>query len=239
VIGEGGRVPISRSLRGVGAPWAAWAPWAAVDLPESEQSPDRIRRVVDEVLSRPEFADAQPSLLARVLGWLGEQLTRFLSVLAGNELGQVAFALVLAVAVAVIVAGLMVFGRRIRRSGGAPGEATVGSGGRSGDEWRSLAEEAESVGDHRTATRCRYRGLVADFAGAGWLEEIPGRTSGQYRRTVERHVPAAGEAFARATEVFERTWYGRVRSTGEDVRAVERAAGEALEAARGRVRAGA
>lgn len=209
---------------------------AAVELPANGRDPEQIRRVVEDVLSRPEFADAQPSLFQRVLGWLGQQLARFLSLVGESGLGQVAFALVLGLSLAAIVVGLVLFARRVRRSGTAPGAATVGSGGRSGQEWRTLASDAEGDGDHRVAVRCRYRALVADFAEAGWVEEIPGRTSGQYRRAVEQDVPTAGAAFARATEVFERAWYGSTETTAEDTRVIKQAASEAYSNARGRAK---
>src|SRR6266508_4274462 len=48
----------------------------------------------------------------------------------------------------------------------------------------------------------------------GVVAEVPGRTSGEYRGEVSRNLPNASEAFAGATEVFDRAWYGR-QPTGE------------------------
>jgi hypothetical protein len=47
------------------------------------------------------------------------------------------------------------------------------------------------------------------------VEEVPGRTSGEYRGEVGRNLPTSADAFAGATELFERAWYGR-RPTGAD-----------------------
>ncbi|HJU00766.1 MAG TPA: DUF4129 domain-containing protein, partial [Actinomycetes bacterium] len=55
----------------------------------------------------------------------------------------------------------------------------------------------------------RYRALVADLAARGLVEEVPGRTAGEYRREIGRAAPAASADFAGATELFEVAWYGR------------------------------
>jgi hypothetical protein len=47
------------------------------------------------------------------------------------------------------------------------------------------------------------------LAARGLVEEVPGRTAGEYRREVGRAVPAAAADFAGATELFEVAWYGR------------------------------
>src|SRR6266542_53909 len=55
--------------------------------------------------------------------------------------------------------------------------------------------------------------LLAGLASRGVVEEAAGRTAGEYRGEVGRNLPGAAEAFAGATELFERAWYGR-RPTG-------------------------
>ncbi len=80
--------------------------------------------------------------------------------------------------------------------------------GRSSRDWLVEAAEHEAAGRRRDAVRCRYRALLADLAAAGLVEEIAGRTSGEYLAAVESDVPAAAEAFADATRRFELAWYG-------------------------------
>jgi hypothetical protein len=63
--------------------------------------------------------------------------------------------------------------------------------------------------------RCRYRALVADLAGRGLVDEVPGRTTGEYRAEVGENVPRVAPEFAGATELFEAAWYGN-RPTGEE-----------------------
>jgi hypothetical protein len=82
-------------------------------------------------------------------------------------------------------------------------------------EWRAEAEAHETAGRWRPALRCRYRALVADLASRGLVEEVPGRTTGEYRRQVDAAVPDVAPAFDGATLLFEGAWYGG-RDTGAD-----------------------
>ena len=54
-------------------------------------------------------------------------------------------------------------------------------GARTAAQWRAEAAAHDAAGRWREALRCRYRALVAELAGRGLVEEIPGRTSGEYR----------------------------------------------------------
>jgi Domain of unknown function (DUF4129) len=143
-----------------------------------------------------------------VIDWLLEMIGRLLGALAGSGaggiLGLVLLALVL-VGVGVLVAR---FSRGLTPS---PEVAAVVPGGRrrTAAEWRAEAEARERVGAWREAVRFRYRALVADLAARGLVEEVPGRTAGEYRREVGRTAPAAAPDFAGATELFEVAWYGR------------------------------
>jgi len=89
---------------------------------------------------------------------------------------------------------------------------------RSAAEWRAEAAAHEAAGRWRDALRCRYRALVAELAGRGLVEEIPGHTSGEYRQDVKVVFPAASVAFDGATDLFEQAWYGD-RPTGRDEQA--------------------
>jgi hypothetical protein len=75
-------------------------------------------------------------------------------------------------------------------------------------EWLADAAACEARSDWRGALRCRYRALVADLAQRGLVEEIAGRTTGEYRAAVAETLPASADLFAGATELFELAWYG-------------------------------
>ena len=172
------------------------------------RDPQQVREVVREVLSRPEFRPPQRSLTERLFDWVLELIGRLLAALggsgAGGIVGLVLLALVL-VGVGVLVAR---FSRGLTPSAEVAAAVPVGRR-RSAAQWRADAEAQERVGAWREAVRSRYRALVADLAARGLVEEVPGRTAGEYRREVGRAVPAAAADFAGATELFEVAWYGR------------------------------
>lgn len=185
----------------------------ALDLPVPSRDPSEVHRAVDEVLSRPEFRPAARPLLDRILSWaltrLGELLASLTATTAGSVIGVALF-----VAILVVLALLATrFARTMSRSPEVEA-AIVSLPRRSAAEWRAEAEAHELAGEWRQAVRCRYRALVAELSSRGIVEEVPGRTSGEYRGEVDRNLPGAAEAFASATEVFDRAWYGR-RPTAE------------------------
>jgi len=174
--------------------------------------PDRdrqqVREVVREVLSRPEFRPPPRSLTERLLDWVLEAVGRLLAALGGTGAGGIVGLVLLAL----VLLGVGVLAARFSRGLTPSPEvaAAVPAGRRrSAAEWRADAEAQERVGAWREAVRSRYRALVADLAARGLVEEVPGRTAGEYRRQVGRAVPAAAADFAGATELFEVAWYGR------------------------------
>lgn len=77
-------------------------------------------------------------------------------------------------------------------------------------DWRHQADEHRRAGRYREALRCRYRALVGDLARRGWIDEIPGRTTGEHRRQVREVTPAASPAFDAVAELFDGAWYGHL-----------------------------
>jgi hypothetical protein len=193
---------------------------ARADLPAPTRDPDQVRRVVREVLARPEFRPPTRSLFTRILDWILELIGRLLAVLGQSAAGSVVGLLLL---VAIVVAvGLAVarFSRAVTRSAEVAA-AVPAAPRRSAADWSAEAEAHERAGEWRQAVRCRYRSLVAELAARGLLDEVPGRTAGEYRGEVGRRVPTAAADFAGVTELFEVAWYGR-RPTGADQAALLR-----------------
>jgi uncharacterized protein DUF4129 len=147
------------------------------------RDPQQVREVVREVLSRPEFRPPQRSLTERLFDWVLELIGRLLAALGGSGAGGIVGLILLAL----VLAGVGVLAARFSRG-------------------LTPSPEVEAV-------RSRYRALVADLAARGLVEEVPGRTAGEYRRQVGRALPEAATDFAGATELFEVAWYGR-SSTG-------------------------
>jgi hypothetical protein len=184
-----------------------------LDLPAPQRDPQEIHRAVDQVLSRPEFRSAARPLLDQVWTWLVTKLGELLASLGTTTAGSIIGSVVFVVILALLALAAARFARTMTRSPEV--DAAIAAVPRRGAaEWRAEAESHEAAGAWRQAVRCRYRALVADLASRGVFEDVPGRTSGEYRSEVGRNLPDAAEAFAGATEVFDQAWYGR-RPTGE------------------------
>ena len=178
------------------------------DLPVPGRDPEQVREAVREVLSRPEFRPPDRPLAQRLFDLLLELIGRLLAALGGSGAGGIVGLVLLAL----VLVGVGVLAARFSRGLTPSPEvlaAVPGGPRRSAAAWRAEAEAHERAGAWREAVRSRYRALVADLASAGLVEEVPGRTAGEYRREVGRAVPDAAADFAGATELFEVAWYGR------------------------------
>jgi hypothetical protein len=200
---------------------------AELTLPAPTVDGETARRTVEEVLGRPEYAGLEPGWWDRVTEGLRRAVGVIFDGLQGTGAGS---ALGWIVLVALLVgAGWLVWRwARTLRGDGAAGLATAEDVGRSPAAWLDDAAAHEAAGRWRDAVRCRYRALVARLAEAGRLEEVPGRTAGEYLAAVRADHPAGAEPFAAATAVFEQAWYGAGEVTDDDVAAVRDAADAVL-----------
>lgn len=198
-------------------------------------TPEQIREAVRDVLSRAEYAQAssEESLIDRGLGWLLEGLGRLLARLsgfgggAGSWLGAAGLVLLTALLVALTVRVV----RRFRSSSVAD-PVVDGPTGRRPRDWGEEAVAHARNGELREALRCRYRETVALLADAGYIDEIPGRTTGEYLAAASEALPAATDAFGRLTRAFEKAWYGRRAVDAEGYAAAEAAQREVIDAGR-------
>ena len=178
-----------------------------VALPVPEAGPDRVRALIDDILARPELVPEPRSLRQRAQDWVLERLAEVVDALLGAGAGgPVGWAVVAAVTVLAVVAAVRL-SRRLR------GDPVVVAAGRvdprrSPVDWRVDAAAHAAAGEWRAALRCRWRALVADLAGRGLVDEVPGRTAGEYRRQLAAASPAVGPDFDAATDLFEAAWYG-------------------------------
>lgn len=200
------------------------------DLPVPATSPADARAIADSVLSRQEFADAQPRWWERILRVLSDWWVDLVDAVGGGGRGSVIGLVVLLGVVAAAVFVVLRLTRGMRRDPGVDMALDVGIG-RTTRDWVDEALEHEARGRWRDAVRCRYRALLADLAAAGLIDEIAGRTAGEYLAAVRNDVPPAGDAFAEVTRRFEAAWYGQGTTTGDDVAAFRQAAGHVAGAA--------
>ena len=183
------------------------------DLPPPDITAGEAGRRIDEILARAEFQRQEPTLLERARDWVFEQLDRLISTFLSGDRGAVVAWIGLAVGAAAAAYFVVRMARGIQRE--PEGYALeFREPRRTAAEWRAEAESHERAGEWRLALRCRYRALLAELATRGLVEEIPGRTTGEYRGDVSVAVPAVASDFSVATELFELAWYGD-RPTGE------------------------
>jgi hypothetical protein len=202
----------------------------AGDLPAPTRDPERVREAVREVLARPEFRPPDRTLLQRAFDWLVEQAGRLLAELGASGAGGIVGLAVLALA----LLGIGLLAARFSRGMTPSPEvraAVAGAPRRPAADWRAEAEAHERAGAWRPAVRCRYRALVAELAARGLVDEVPGRTAGEYRREVRRNLPAAATDFAGATELFELAWYGRGETGAREATRVRELSGRVLQRA--------
>lgn len=205
-------------------------------LPEPDFDPDEARRVVEDVLARAEYAGLEPGLLQRALDRVLTQIGRGLSALEGTGFGTALGILVLLAALA--LGGWLVvrFLGGVRRDPG--GDVTVADEvGRSPTDWLAQAQRHEREGRLREAVRARYRGLVAALSAMGIVEEMPGRTTGEYLDEVRRQAPGAASPFVAVIRAFEEAWYGDADLTAGDLQGVRDAEAAVMEKARSRAAA--
>jgi hypothetical protein len=185
--------------------------------------PDRPRRLLEEVLARPEFqgGGSSPSwlddFLARLFGggaagvpdWLGAGVT---------------VAIVLAAA-ALVVYLLSEGGARRARGTAAP--ATEGDpSAPAAEPARALyrrGEEAARAGRHAEAVVLLFRAMVARLVERGLLLADPSRTNREHLRDLRRR-PREAEAVRSVLPAFERVRYGAAAAGREDAQLAARAA---------------
>lgn len=202
-------------------------------LPAYDVDTERIGPVVRGVLERPEFQQPEPGLLERLQRVVLEALADVLrDVLTEGRADLIGWA----IAAVAIVALVVLSARFLRgtRARGAPGDddGTAPHRPRPPAAWLEEAARHARAGRVRQASRCRYRGLVAELERRGLLEDRPGRTVGEETRALRGRRPAVAVPFADAAEVFQRAWYGPQEPHQDDLERLGQLCERVLEVAR-------
>ena len=183
--------------------------WAAAQelLPPSQQDPEEVRDEIERILNQPEYREPPRPIFQRIMDWISERMADLLAdILGGGR--AVVIGWVISAVVALVVGYLLLRFVLSLRGDPARREAAMADPRRPAEDWVAEAERYEAAGEWRQALRCRYRALVAQLAARGLVEEIPGRTAGEYRLEVAENLPSAAQPFAAATLMFEEAWYG-------------------------------
>ena len=176
---------------------------------------DEARQRADEILARPEFRPPEQTLLQRALDWVDETIRSVLSTLLTGSAGSIIAWVVLALFIVVVV---VVASRVLRTVQSVPTHHVEHDArqARTALDWAREADACEREGKWKEGLRCRYRALVAALIERDMLRDVPGRTTGEFRRELGEHAPSeAVAAFDEATDLFEAAWYGD-RPTGAD-----------------------
>jgi hypothetical protein len=188
--------------------------------PTGPVDPDAARQAADEILSRPEYREPQPSLVDRALDAIGDLLGRAIGMLTGGGAGSV-IGLVVTVALLLLASWFLYRALRassLRRS--APAADPVVQGTTAPDDpevWRAEAERLTAAGDHRGALRCRYQELVARLVRSRAVAHDPSRTPDELRRDLRSRRPDLAPGLDLVTDRFEVVWYGGAPASRDEL----------------------
>jgi hypothetical protein len=160
------------------------------------------------ILAEHQFQQNE-DLWQRFVAWLDAHLNiNVPSFFGGTWEAAIVLAVLVAAASAVVFLAVRNGSlRRIRRGRRTGVVVTDEDRAQSAEQWRQEADRLSAQGNYREALRCRYRALVAELADLRLVDQVPGRTSGDYERAVRALVPEAAEQFSAVTRLFERCWY--------------------------------
>lgn len=178
-----------------------------------------VRQHAKDILQRAEFGRHE-SILQKVWNWIGDLFGKITFGLGGGSgfLGNlVALALVAGIVFVIVLLVRALLGQRRMPSPAGRDELTIElEEGRDADDWQSDADRLEAAGQWPEAMRARYRELVRRLIDDGVLDDLPGRTTGEFRGEYIDARPRTAAPFVELTDLFEGVWYGGVATDAAD-----------------------
>ncbi len=203
----------------------------AIDLAETDDSPDGARETLDEVLARDEFQpepeeDESRSLVARFLDWAGSGIDAFIDwvdrVLGGQGGDGSPGSIAMALLGILVIVGIVAFAVRSIRESMTPGVTRLDDGRGaeahySSAQARAEAERLFAAGEYRAALRLLYLATLIRWEEAGRLRFDRSLTN----REVVARVNIQGDAalleqLTPLVDRFDRVWYGGAPCTAAD-----------------------
>ena len=163
-----------------------------------------------EELTDPIYADAQPSLIERVIEWLVETVSQLLDTAEGAPGGSWVLAIV---ATAGIVCGIWLIARWRTSPGRSKGEIFEDADKRPAVDFLAEAQSRLAIGDWRQALVAATRAIVGDLQATSRVADGPGITIADVRKAVPDPV------LAQTLTDFERVQYGGGNCLPEQARA--------------------
>lgn len=178
----------------------------------TDPTASEIRQKAREILSGPQFGHHE-SLIERFVNWLNDLFGDLSFGVGGGSgfLGNlIGFAMIAAIVVVVVLLIRALLNQRRGPKSDHDDDALSieVAAGKDASDWRSEAEQLEANGQWRDAMRARYRELVRALVEAKVLDDVPGRTTGEYQREFIAARPGGAVPFSALTELFEAVWYG-------------------------------
>lgn len=172
--------------------------------------PDAARRAADDILSDPAYAEPQQSVLDRALEWVLDRLGSVFGSGAGGGPGNLIGWLVV---LALVAGAVWLLAKAVRvpsiRRREVDDELRYGTEThRDASVWSAEAARRAAAGDHRGALRCRHQALAARLVDRGVVEDVPGRTAGEYRDVARVRRPDVAAEMDTVTAAFDDVWYG-------------------------------
>lgn len=172
---------------------------------------DEARRWAESELSKPVYAEAQPTLIDRISRAIGDFVRDLFSAGLPDATGA-AFTIVAAIVVAaLVIAALLIWGlpRAQRRSQLPAGELFGDHEARAAAELRRDAASLAAQQEWSDAIVLRYRALARSLTERGVLETPPGSTVHAFARAAGRPFPAFADDLEAAATAFDDVRYLR------------------------------
>jgi uncharacterized protein DUF4129 len=150
--------------------------------------------------------DVQRTLFDRLLRWIFDLFDRLFSDVRGLPHGRQLAVLAVAVLL-LLIAGRVLYARRLRAHGFEEGIEEPAEGRALGDPWRD-AERLANAGQFTEAAHALYRSIIAMLAARGLVRPHASKTSGDYTRELRRRNAPAEAAFRRFGSRYDRIIYG-------------------------------
>ncbi|WP_313820762.1 DUF4129 domain-containing protein [Citricoccus sp.] len=173
-----------------------------------EPDRDEARRLIEEELARPEYAQAEPNPLLEWLGGILSAALEWLGTLGGAAPSLPGWVLpLILVAVAVVVLVLLrpraTAAARARRADAVLSDRTV-----TPEQHRRMAETAFAAGDHGAALVAWFRALVRHAEERTVLDPRPGRTATEAAHGLGTAFTTERRALEAAADAFNAVVYG-------------------------------
>jgi uncharacterized membrane protein len=168
---------------------------------------DDARRAASAELADPGYRAAEPSLVDKVLTWIGERIADLLSGVSNSVPGGIFGVVVLLVVVIVLVVVIRLKAGKLGRAARRQHQVFEGRA-RSADEYRRSAEAAAARGDFDEAVRERFRAVVRALEQRALLDERSGRTADEAAADAGGLLPGCADELRHAAGEFDDVHYG-------------------------------